>query len=83
MFRRFTVCLALLWTIDTTETDAFSAVIVQDFDGIAVENSDDSSWKVGECRGSEGERQKQRQYGESQTSEQLGTFTYSFGSLHA
>jgi len=37
------VGLALLRAIDTVEADTVSPVIVQDFDGVAVENSDHPS----------------------------------------
>jgi hypothetical protein len=33
--------LALLWTVDTAQSDTFKVLIVQDFDGVAVENGDD------------------------------------------
>ena len=32
--------------IDAAETDAFSAVVVQDFEGVAVENGDDLASEV-------------------------------------
>jgi len=35
------VSLAFLWAINTTQADAFGVVVVQDFDGIAVEDGDD------------------------------------------
>jgi len=31
--------LAFLWAVDAAETDAFSAVAVQDFDGVAIQKS--------------------------------------------
>jgi hypothetical protein len=33
--------------VDAVEPDAFSAGVVQDFDGVAVENGDDLAGKVG------------------------------------
>jgi hypothetical protein len=36
-----TVGLALLGAVDAAESDTFSAVVVQDLDGVAVENGDD------------------------------------------
>jgi hypothetical protein len=44
--------LALLRAIDPAETDAFSAVVVQNFDGVAVEDADDLPGEVGSCQGS-------------------------------
>jgi len=42
-----TVGLALLRAVDPTEADAFSVVAVQDFDGVAVDHSYNSSVVVG------------------------------------
>ena len=39
--------LAFLWAIDAVEADTLSSVVVQDFDGVAVEDGDD---EVGEVR---------------------------------
>jgi hypothetical protein len=39
--------LAFFRTVDAAETDAFSMVTVQDFDGVAIKNGDDSSSVVG------------------------------------
>jgi len=41
------VGLALLRTVNTAEADTFSAVVVQDFEGIAVEDGDDGAGEVG------------------------------------
>ena len=41
------VGLALLRAVDTTESDAFSAVVVQDFDGVAVEDTNDGAGEIG------------------------------------
>jgi len=35
--------LAVLRAVDATETDALGAVVVQDFDGVAVQDGDDGS----------------------------------------
>jgi hypothetical protein len=35
------VNLAFLWAINTTQADAFGVVVVQDLDGVAVEDGDD------------------------------------------
>jgi len=40
--------LALLRAVDTVQADAFGAIIVQDFDGVAVEDGDDGAGKIGE-----------------------------------
>ena len=42
--------LAILGTVDADEADAFSAVIVRDFDGVASENGDDRALEVGKSR---------------------------------
>ena len=39
--------LALLRAVDPAETDAFSFAIVQNFEGVAVEDGDDSAGEVG------------------------------------
>jgi len=41
-------CLALLRAVDAAEADAFSALVVQDFEGVAVEDGDD--FTDGRCR---------------------------------
>ncbi len=43
--------MAFLGTVDAIESDAFSAAVVQDFDGVAVEDGDDGAGKVGEGLG--------------------------------
>jgi hypothetical protein len=40
--------LALLWTVDAVETDTLRAGVVQNFDGVAVEDGDDEAGEVGE-----------------------------------
>ena len=44
MFGSLPERLAFLWAVDPAEADSFRVVIVQDFDGVAVENRDD--WVV-------------------------------------
>jgi hypothetical protein len=39
-------CLAFLRTVDAGETDTFSFSIVQDFEGVAVEDRDDAAGEV-------------------------------------
>ena len=39
--------LALLGAVNTIEPDAFSAAVMQDFDGVAVEDGDDGAGEVG------------------------------------
>jgi hypothetical protein len=39
LLRSLTKSLTLLWAVDAVETDAFSAVIVKYFDGVAVEDA--------------------------------------------
>ena len=41
------VGLAFLRTVDIAEADTFRAVVVEDFDGIAVEDGDNAASKVG------------------------------------
>ena len=38
--------LALLRTVDAAEADAFRALVVQDFEGVAVEDGDDGAGEV-------------------------------------
>jgi hypothetical protein len=40
------VSLAFLWAINATQADAFGAVVVQDFNGVAVEDGDDGAGEV-------------------------------------
>ncbi|MGH7181827.1 MAG: hypothetical protein ACREJN_07615 [Nitrospiraceae bacterium] len=47
MLRLLPVGLALLRAVDTAQTDAFSVLIEQDFDGVAVEDRDDGAAEVG------------------------------------
>lgn len=42
-FGALTVGLALLWTVDATETNAFGLVIMQDFDRIAIVHADNGA----------------------------------------
>jgi hypothetical protein len=39
--------VVFLRAVDTTETDTFSVVVVQHFDGVAVEDGDDGAGEVG------------------------------------
>jgi hypothetical protein len=41
------VGLAFLRAVDPTETDTFMALVVQNFDGVAVEDADDGAGEVG------------------------------------
>jgi len=38
--------LAFLWAINATQADRFGAVVVQDFEGVAVEDGDDGVGEV-------------------------------------
>jgi hypothetical protein len=38
--------LALLWVVDAAETDTFGVLVVQNFDGVAVEDRDDGAGEV-------------------------------------
>jgi len=38
--------LALFWAVDPAEADAFRVLVVQDFEGVAVEDSDDGAGEV-------------------------------------
>ena len=46
------VGLALLRAVDAAQTDTFMVLVVQDFDGVAVNYPDYSSDEVGSCQGS-------------------------------
>ena len=39
--------LAFLRTVNTAEPDTFRVLVVQDFDGVAVEDGDDGAGEVG------------------------------------
>jgi len=41
-------CLAFLRAIDATAANAFGVVVVQNFEGVAVEDGDDGTGEVGE-----------------------------------
>ena len=41
------VLLALLWTVDATQTDTFGVSVVEDFDSIAIKDGDDKAREVG------------------------------------
>lgn len=43
MLGSLAVGLTFLWAIDANKADAFSFTIVQDFDGVAVDDGDDLS----------------------------------------
>ena len=47
MLGSLAVSLAFLWAVDPAETDTFSAFVVEDFDGVAVEDGDDRAREVG------------------------------------
>jgi hypothetical protein len=49
--------LIFLRAIDPTEADTFSVLVVQDFDGVAVDHGDDGTGEVG--NGSERAEQEQ------------------------
>jgi hypothetical protein len=51
------VSLTFLWAINATQADTFGAVVVQDFDGVAVENGYDEAREV--SNGSGGAEQEQ------------------------
>lgn len=46
-FSPIAVRLTLLRVVDPTEANEFSAAIVQDFDGVAIENGNDRAGEVG------------------------------------
>ena len=46
MLRTLAKGLSFLWTVDGVEPDAFGVAVVQDFDGVAVEDGDDGPGKV-------------------------------------
>jgi hypothetical protein len=41
--------LALLGAVDAAEADTLRVGVVQDFDGVAVEDGDDGAGEVGSC----------------------------------
>jgi hypothetical protein len=41
------VGLAFFWAVDAIKADAFGVMVVQDFDGVAVEDGDDGAGEVG------------------------------------
>ena len=41
------ICLVFLWTVDAVEADTFRALVVQDFEGVAVEDGDDGAGEFG------------------------------------
>ena len=49
-------CLAFLRAVDPAEADALRVLVVQDFDGVAVEDGDDGTGEVGSCEGSTQEK---------------------------
>ncbi len=51
------VSLTFLWAINATQADAFGAVVVQDFESVAVEDGDDEAGEV--SNGSGGAEQEQ------------------------
>jgi hypothetical protein len=44
----FAIGLTFLWTVDAAEADTFGAVVVQDFNGVAVEATDNGVGELGE-----------------------------------
>ena len=46
MLRTLAKGLSFLWTVDGIEPDVFGVAVVQDFDGVAVEDGDDGPGKV-------------------------------------
>jgi hypothetical protein len=65
MLRLLAVGLVFLWAIDAVEANAFRVVIVQDFNGVAVEDADDGA---GEIRGMS--RYAQREHNNARTVDQ-------------
>ena len=57
MLRSLPESLALLGAVDPAEADAFRVVIMQDFDGVAVEDGDDGAGEI--SNGSGGAEQEQ------------------------
>ena len=56
--------LPYLWAVNPVEPDAFSAVVMQDFDGVAVEHGDDRPKEVGSSLGI-AEEEENRAQGEA------------------
>jgi hypothetical protein len=59
------VRLTFLWTVDATQTDAFGAPVVEDFNDIAVKDGDDEAGVV--CRQSSGGEKDVKEYGHDET----------------
>ena len=65
--------LAFLWTVDPDETDAYRAVVVLDFEGVAVEDGDDGAGEVPREYGWAGANEEaSRGYSENQQSASTG-----------
>jgi hypothetical protein len=47
LLRVLAIRLAFLWAVDAGKTDAFRVLVVQDFDGVAVEDGDDGAGEIG------------------------------------
>ena len=58
MLRSLAASLAFLWAVNPVEADAFSAGVVQDFDGVGVENGDEGAAEV-RCEPGTGEKDGQ------------------------
>jgi len=43
MLRSLAVSLAFLWAVNAVESDAFGALVVQNFDSVAIEHRDDGA----------------------------------------
>ena len=64
MLGTLAVGLAFLYAVDAVETDPFGVDVVQDFDGVAVEDGDDGA---GEIRGMN--RYAQREHRNARTAD--------------
>ena len=59
------VRLTFLWTVDATQTDAFGAPVVEDFNDIAVKDGDHEAGVV--CRQSSAGEKDVKEYGHDET----------------
>jgi len=58
MLRSLAVSLAFLWAVKAVESDAFGALVVQNFDSVAIEHRDDGAAEVS-CERRTGEKDVQ------------------------
>jgi len=55
MLRSFAASLAFLWAVNPVESDAFGALVVHNFDSVAIEHRDEGDAEV-RCEPGTGEK---------------------------